>query len=433
MSGVVFNFGVVLLLILINGVFAMAELAVVSARRARLRQMSEEGNKGAETALSLAETPNRFLSTVQVGITLVGIFAGAFGGATIAQPLADLLEGIPFIEDHRQGVSLVLVVTIITFLSVVLGELVPKRLALQSAERVASLIARPMQALSVLATPIVRLLSVSTDAVLRLLGIQASSEDDVSEEEIRILVREGAQAGIIKEVEREMVEQVFLLDDRPLERLMTPRPSIVWLDATEPVEVNRDIIARAPHSRFPVGDGQLDNVLGIVRAKDLLTDSLDGKPIQLTDTMQEPLYLPGSMRALHALERFRQTGTHLGLVVDEFGGIDGLVSLIDILEAIVGDIPTIDELADPPIVERDDGSYLVEGLLAVDEFKLTFNLGALPGEGSYQTLGGFAVYMIGDTPAAGDSFSWDGFNFEVVDMDGHRVDKVLVTRMAEEM
>ena len=213
---------------------------------------------------------------------------------------------------------------------------------------------------------------------------------------------------------------------------MTPRPAIVWLDATEPVEVNREIVARAPHSRFPVGEGQLDNVLGFVRAKDLLTDCLDGKPMQLADTMQEPLFLPGSMRALHALERFRQSGMHMGLVVDEFGGIDGLVSLIDILEAIVGDIPTIDELTDPPVVERDDGSFLVEGLLAIDEFKLAFDLDALPGEGSYQTVGGFAVYMIGDTPTAGDHFSWDRFDFEVVDMDRHRVDKVLVTEAEPE-
>ena len=431
MPDVAINLIIVLLLILLNGVFAMAELAVVSARRARLQQMAEEGNKGAETALSLAETPNRFLSTVQVGITLVGIFAGAFGGATIAAPLASLLEGIPVVSEYSQGISLVLVVSLITFLSVVLGELVPKRLALQSAEQVASLVSRPMQALAVLATPIVRLLSLATDAVLQVLGIQASTEAEVTEEEIRVLVREGARAGIIKEAEREMVEQVFLLDDRPLEQLMTPRPSIVWLDVKDTLEANREIVARAPHSRFPVADGELDAVVGIVRAKDLLTDCLRGQPLALTEAMQEPLYLPGSMRALHALERFRQTGTHLGLVVDEFGGIDGLVSLIDILEAIVGDIPTIDELADPPIVERGDGSWLVEGLLAVDEFKMAFDVRHLPGEGSYQTLGGFIVYMIGDTPVAGNVFDWNGYRFEVVDMDGYRVDKVLVKRVEE--
>jgi len=429
MSAVGMNVIIVLLLILLNGVFAMAELAVVSARRGRLRQMAEGGNKGAETALSLAETPNRFLSTVQVGITLVGIFAGAFGGATIAAPLAEVLEGVPLIGEHSQGISLVVVVSVITYLSVVVGELVPKRLALQSAEQVASLVARPMQALSVAATPIVRLLSLSTDAVLRVLGIEASTEGEVTEEEIRLLVREGAQAGMIKQAEREMVEQVFLLDDRPLEQLMTPRPSIVWLDATKSVEENRRILAQTPHSRFPVADGELDTILGIVRAKDLLTDALDGKPLELADVMQEPLYLPGSMRALRALERFRHSGTHMGLVVDEFGGIDGLVSLIDILEAIVGDIPTIDELAEPPIVEREDGSWLVEGLLAADEFKLAFELNRLPGEGTYQTVGGFTVYMIGDTPKAGDEFGWGGYRFEVMDMDGYRVDKVLVERV----
>lgn len=428
MSGVFLNLTIVLLLIVLNGVFAMAELAVVSARRARLRQMAEAGDKGAETALALAETPNRFLSTVQVGITLVGIFAGAFGGATIAAPLARLLAGVPLIGPYRHGISLVVVVGVITFLSVVLGELVPKRLALQSAERTASVMARPMQMLSVVATPVVRLLSLATDGVLRVLGIEASTAAEVTEEEIRVLVREGVQAGIIKEAEQEMVEQVFLLDDRPLEQLMTPRPAIVWLDAREPIEVSERIVTRVPHSRFPVGDGTLDSVLGMVHAKDLLTECLDGKPIGLEAVMRPPLYLPGTMRALRALERFRESGMHTALVVDEFGGIDGLVSLIDILEAIVGDIPTMEELEAPPIVEREDGSWLVEGLLAIDEFKLAFAVKELPGEGTYQTVGGFVVYMIGDTPEAGDEFSWGGFCFEVMDMDGYRVDKVLVVR-----
>lgn len=432
MPGITLEVVTILLLILLNGLFAMSEIAVVSARRTRLEQMSQEGSRGAKVALELADAPNRFLSTVQVGITLVGVLAGAFGGAAIAGPLADVLEPLPLVGRYAGAVSLALVVGTTTYLSVVIGELVPKRLALQGAERIAAVIAQPMNALSVLAGPVVHLLSRSTDAVLALLGIEASPEAAVTEEEIKVLLEQSAQAGAIAEVERDMVESIFRLDDRPLEAMMTPRPEIVWLDANASQEEIREMVENAVHSRFPVCDGDLDHVLGVAMAKDLLSDCLAGRPLDLAAAMKEPLFVPETAQVMTALERFRSTGIHIALVVDEYGGIEGLVTLFDILEAIVGDIPTVEELTEPLIVERDDGSWLVDGLMAIDEFKHAFDIHALPGEGKYNTLGGFVVFMIGSMPTTGAHFGWGGFRFEVADMDGHRVDKVLLEEAPEE-
>lgn len=425
MSQNVFEIAIILLLILLNGVFAMSEIAIVSARRLRLQQMVERGSKGAKVALELLGAPNRFLSTVQVGITLVGVFAGAFGGAALAADLAVPLAELPVVGRYANTISLFLVVGVITYLSVVVGELVPKRIALHSAERISALVSRPMRFLSVVATPVVRLLSVSTDAVVRLMGIEGARDDDVTEEEIRILVEQGAQAGIIEEAERDMVESVFRLGDRPLEAMMTPRTEIAWLDTNAPQEENRRIAQESSHSRFPVCDGDLDHVVGIVLAQDLLAGCLAGNPFDLS-VMKEPLFVPETMRALHALERFKESGMSMALLVDEYGGIEGLVTLIDILEAIVGDIPTPEEMAAPPIVQREDGTWLVDGLLTLDEFREEFDVPNFPGEGRYQTIGGFVVFMLGELPQTGDTVEWEAYRFEIVDLDGHRVDKVLV-------
>jgi putative hemolysin len=391
MSEITFEIIVILLLILVNGLFAMSELAIVSSRRVRLQQMARDGNVGAEVALALAETPNRFLSTVQVGITLVGIFAGAIGGATLSQSL------------------------------------VPKRVALVNTERIASIVARPMHTLSVITWPLVRFLSLATDLVLKIIRLEAKPKTALTEDEIRLLVEQGAQAGIIEEVEREMVESVFLLDDRPLEAIMTPRPEIIWLDVNAPNAEIRRIVKGSSHSRFPVCDGELDKALGLVRAKDLLAESLGSEEINLRQVMQKPLFAPENARALQVLERFRETGIHLAMLVDEYGGIEGLVTSFDILEAIVGDIPTMDEIKRPPIVQREDGSWLVDGLIAVDDFKRAFKISVLPGEGSYQTLGGFVVFMLGSVPGPGNYFGYGGFRYEVADMDGRRVDKVILS------
>jgi len=426
MTEILLETTIILILIILNGLLAMSELAIVSSRRVRLQQMAQDGNRGAEVALELTETPNRFLSTVQIGITLIGIFAGAIGGATIAQAFADLLAQIPTLAPYATAISIAVVVGTITFLTVVLGELVPKRIALQNTERIAAAIARPMRSLSVITWPIVRLLVLATDAILALLRVQAQPKTALTGEEIRMLVEQGAQAGIIEEVERDMVESVFLLGDRPLEAIMTPRPEIVWLDVNMPDDQIRHVVKSSSHSRFPVCDGPLDKALGLVRAKDLLANCLAGERLKLREVMQEPLFAPENAQALQVLERFRETGIHLAMLVDEYGGIEGLVTSFDILEAIVGDIPTMDEIDQPPIIQRSDGTWLVDGLISVDDFKRAFDIGSLPGEGMYQTLAGFVIYMLGSLPAPGNHFGYAGIRFEVADMDGRRVDKVVL-------
>lgn len=426
MSETLFEITVILLLLLLNGLFAMSEIAVVSARPIRLQQMAQRGSLGAAAALELANSPNRFLSTVQVGITLVGIFAGAFGGANIAGRVAAPLSELPWIGRYANGVSLVIVVGTITFLSVVIGELVPKRIALGNAERIAALVSRPMRSLSIIAAPIVQLFGIATDVILRLMGIQSQENEHVNEEEIRMLLQQGAEAGIIEKSERDMVESIFRLGDRTLEAIMTPRPEITWIDVDAPQEEVLRLIATSNNTRFPVCDGDLDRVLGVVQSKDLLFACLEGQGFNIRAVLQEPLLMPDKMEALKALERFRHSGVQIALVFDEYGGIEGLVTLIDILEAIVGDIPTLNERADPPIVQRDDGSWLVDGLITIDDFKEAFAIELLPGQGKYRTLGGFIVSMLGNIPATGDRLEWEGFQFEVIDMDQYRVDKVLI-------
>lgn len=427
MPETLFEITIILLLLILNGIFAMSEIAVVSARPIRLQQMAQRGNRGAAVALELSNNPNRFLSTVQVGITLVGIFAGAFGGANIAGELAVPLSELPRLGRYADMLSLIIVVGTITFLSVVVGELVPKRIALGNAEQIAALVSRPMRSLSIIATPVVRLFSIATDVILKLLGVQASEDEEVNEEEIRMMIQQGAEAGTIEESERDMVESIFRLGDRSLESMMTPRPEIVWLDVNESEEEIRRLISESDSTRFPVCDGDLDHILGVVRAKDLLFACLDWRAFDIRAVMQEPLLIPEKMEALKALERFRQSGSHIALVFDEYGGIEGLITLIDILEAIVGDIPTMSEMVEPPIVQREDGSWLIDGLITIEDFKEAFAIQLLPGEGKYQTLGGFIVFMLSRIPAAGNHFVWGRFRFEVADMDRYRVDKVLLS------
>lgn len=420
---------VVVLLIFVNGIFALSEIAVVSARKTRLQQWADEGNARARAALELANNPNQFLATIQIGITLVGILAGAFGGATIATELAVILSDITWLAPYGHPLSLTLVVLVITYLSLIVGELVPKRLALNNPERMAMAIAAPMQGLSRVAYPAVHLLGLSTEFLLRALGMKPSAEPPVTEEEIRALIEQGTQAGMFEEAEQEMVERVFRLGDRRVSAVMTPRTEIVWLDREASALEIRRTITESVHSRFLVADGSLDNVLGVVHAKDLLAHILGEQVVNLEATLQQPLYVPESMRALKVLELFKQSGTHIALVIDEYGGIQGLVTPSDILEAIVGDLPEAGEQVEPLAVQRPDGSWLLDGMLPVDEFKDLFDLGELPGEdqGIYQTLAGFVIMQLGRIPAATDYFIWEGLKIEVVDMDGNRVDKVLVT------
>jgi len=434
MSSVTIEIFFLLLLLVVNGLFSMSEMAVVSARKVRLQQLANQGNAKARTALDLADSPNQFLSTVQIGITLISTLAGAFGGATLAEKLANQLKQlpIPFLVANSDAIALFLVVLMITYLSLVIGELVPKRLALNNPEQIAAGVASPMRLLAKLASPAVHLLSYSTDLVLRLLSIGPSTDPEVTEEEIKILIEQGTEAGMFEEAEQEMLNRVFRLGDRRVSAMMTPRPDIVWLDLEDSSETNRQVIMDSAHSQFPVCQGDLDNVLGIIKVNDLLTRCLASQPLDLTAALQRPLYVPESTPGLKVLELFKQSGTHIAIVVDEYGVIQGLVTLNDILEEIVGDIPSLDQGDEPQAVQREDGSWLLDGMLSVEEFFELLELEELPKEqrGNYHTMGGFIVTQLGRIPTAAEHFDWQGMRFEVMDMDGNRVDKVLVVPLS---
>ncbi|PLZ86512.1 hemolysin family protein [Fischerella thermalis] len=419
---------IILLLIFANSLFVMSELAIVSARKVRLQQLAERGDHKARVALELASSPNKFLATVQVGITLLGILSGAFAESTIARRLEPFLGFVPWLQRYADAIATVIAVLIITYLTLILGELVPKRLALNHPEPIASIVAIPMRMLSTIGSPIVSLLSISTDAVLRILGIRPSTEPQITEEEIRVLIEQGTEEGTFEEAEQDMVERVFRLGDRPVSSFMTPRPDIVWLDLDDSPTENRQKIIENGYSRYPVCQGGLDNVLGIIAVTDLLARSLCGEQLDLTVALRKAEFVPESTRGLKVLELFKQTVTHMALVVDEYGVIQGLVTLNDVMIEIVGDVPTADELENPQAVQREDGSWLLDGMLSVEEFFEMFDLEEYLRihQGNYQTLGGFVITHLGRIPAAADHFEWQGMRFEVMDMDGNRVDKVLV-------
>lgn len=416
---------IIIVFILINAIFVLSEMSVASSRKARLQQRINEGDKRAETVLDLIENPNLFLATVQIGITLVGVFVGAVGGATLSQPLGILLRRIPWLTDYADSIALAIVVVAITFVSIVLGELVPKRIALHNPELIASALAGPMIVVSKIFSPFVWLLGRITDFVLKTLGVQPGNEPPVTEEEIQLLIDQGTQAGVFEEAEHDMVEGVFSLGDQRVYSLMTPRTDIVYLDVNDSIEEIREKIAQSEYSRFPVRQGTLDVILGIVRARDLLVRSLSGEPIKLKDLLKPAFFIPETMFASRALEIFKEKGTEILLVIDEFGGLQGMLTINDILEEIVGQI----ELEEPQATQRQDGSWLLDGMLEVDEFKEIFNLHGLPHEEEYETLSGFVMMSLGRVPQASDEFEWHGLRFEVIDMDGRRVDKVLVTTL----
>jgi putative hemolysin len=425
----------VLALILANGAFAMAEFAVVSSRTERLAQRARLGNRGARRALDLAADLDRFLSTVQIGVTIVGVFAGAIGGATISVPVAEWLRRTPALAPYAQTLAMTLVVLVITYFTLILGELVPKRIALTNPERIAAGLALPMHALAGAMKPLVWLLGVSTNLILRLLGITPSDRPPVTEEEIRALLQQGTDAGVFEEVEQDMVESVFQLNDLPASALMTPRPEVVWLDLDDSPDELKQCIMETPFSRFPVGRESLEQLAGEVKSKDLLIQAWNGEPFNLEAAMRQPLYVPDIMPALNVLEQFKLSGTQLALVIDEYGSVEGVLTLTDILEAIVGNIPAQDQPEEPQIVEREDGSWLVDGMLTTSDFRRYWDLeDRLPGEeqGLFQTLAGFTVMQLGRVPSSADTFDWQGMRFEVVDMDGPRVDKLLVSMINPE-
>ena len=417
------------LLILANSFFSLAEFALISAKAARLQKRAAGGDAGAAIALELVRDPTQFLSTIQIGITIAGILVGAFGGATLAGPLAGVLAGIPFIAPYSSPIAVATVIIIVTYLTLVIGELVPKRVAMSNAERSASLVARPMQLLTLIATPLVRVLAASTEAVLRALGVRQPPGPGVTEEDIRVLIGQATRAGIFQEEEQDMVESVFRLGDRRVSVLMTPRPDVVAVDVEDPIEENWQKMAGSRHIYFPVYREHLDNILGIVSIRNLWTRMIAGESPDLAKAIEPALFIPESARALSILDEFKSSGARVALVTDEYGSIEGLVTVHDIMEAIVGDIPPAGHLPEGPAVRREDGSWLLDGMLPIDEFHDLINVATLPEEerGYYQTLGGFVMMYLERTPRAGDRFTWNDLRFEVVDMDDHRVDKVLVT------
>ena len=434
MGSITFELIILFLLIIFNGMLSMSELAIISARKARLQQMADEGTSGAAKALALAASPGQFLSTVQIGITLVGILAGAFGGATIARWLGEQLALVPGLAEYATPISVGIVVLIVTYLSLVIGELVPKQLALRNAEELAARAAGPLTVLARITRPLVRVLNASTDAVLLLLRVKAASEPDVTEEEVRVMLAQATAQGIFEPMEEEMVDQVFRLADRKVGALLVPRTEIVWLDIDSPPDQIRQEVMESGHSRYPVAEGDLDKILGVVLAKDLLAQSLDGKELDLRAILRPALFVPESTPALSIVERFKQTRSHLAIVIDEYGGVEGMVTSGDILSSIVGDIPERDDEDASGAVQRDDGSWLIDGLYSIEEFQELFEIPSLPeaSEGYYQTVGGFVMASLGQVPQPGDHFDWAGLRLEVMDMDGRRVDKVMVTRLPEE-
>jgi putative hemolysin len=422
---------IVLALVLLNGYFAMAELAVVSARPARLEALArKKATRGARLALTLARDPGRMLSTVQIGITLVGISAGAFGAARLAGPLAQVLARVPALAPVREEIAYSLVVVVITYLSLIVGELVPKRLALRAPERIAALVAPTIDLLSRISTPAVWLLDRSSRLVLRLLGGEGEPAETVTEEEVRMLIAEGTRTGVFHRQEQEMIGRVLRLADRPVRAIMTPRTELVWLDVDDdPAEIAR-VLGASGHSRFLIGRGSLDDVLGVVHVRRLLDACLAGQPLDLHAALRPLLVVPDSMPVLRALEALRQARVSMALVVDEYGEVEGVVTVEDVLEAVVGDMPERRLGEEPAIVEREDGSLLMDGMLAIDEVKLALGFDRLPEEGSYHTLAGFILAQLGRVPKEGEAVAYGGWRFEVVDMDGRRIDKVLVRRSA---
>jgi putative hemolysin len=425
---------VLLLLFFINGLFSMSEMAVVSARKARLQQLFDEGRAGAGAALELANNPSHFLSTVQVGITIIGITSGAFGEATLSARVTEWLSQYPILVPHAKTIAVTIVVAGITLGSLMIGELVPKRLALLNPEAVASAVAKPMKWLSALVYPVVRVLSLMTEAVLHLLGRRAVESPPVSEEEIRVLMEQGAEAGVFEEHEHRLVSRIFRMDDMRVTAVMTPRTDIVYLNLEDTEEVLRQALADARHSRFPITRGELDDVEGIVEVKALLGDLVRGQTLDLEARMMKPLYIPETLTVTEVLASFKKHRHTMALIVNEYGELQGLVTLHDVMEALVGDIGPEDEAEDADIIRREDGSWLIDGGVSVERFKEALGIEEpLPEEdtGSYNTLGGFVMLQLGRVPHAADRFEWDHLRFEVVDMDRNRVDKLMVTRMPE--
>ncbi len=426
---------IILGLILVNGIFAMSEIAVVTSKRIRLQKLSENGSRGAQAALDLSDSPSRFLSTIQVGITLIGIFNGAFGEASLVERLTPEVALIPVVSVYAREVALAIVVVGITFASLILGELVPKRIAMQYPEVVASLVAAPMLWLSRLMGPFVKVLTGTTEFILRILGMHHKKDDAVTEEEIAGLFREGTDAGLFEKTEHDIVSRALRLDDQRVAGLMTPRLDVHFIDLEDPIEVNLAKIADSSYNRFPVCRGDISHVIGIVHAGSLFEQAIRGKAINTVDiaaAIRPPLFVPETISAMQLLETLKKNRAELALVIDEYGEIEGIVTLSDVLGALVGDVSVIDEHHEVDGVRRDDGSWLIDGGVSFDRFRELLETDVrFPEEasGTYHTLAGFVMTFLGHIPQMSDSFEWEGYRIEVVDMDRNRIDRLLITKL----
>ncbi len=422
----------ILVLVLLNGAFAMSELAIVSARRGRLLAMQKAGRPGAAAALALADDPDRFLPTVQVGITMVGIFAGVFGGARLANPLGEVLDGFPVLDGFGHEIAFTLVVLAITYANLIVGELVPKQLALRDPEGIAARVAVPMAWLARMASPMVWLMSRSSSLILRLFGPYEATDTAVTEEEVKAVVAEGAQAGALEHEERHMIERVLRLADRPVRALMTPRNDVAWIDRTASAEAIATQLRASNVTRFVVADRRIDNVVGVVAAKDLLDQALAGEAPNIAKALRQPLVLPENLSGMDALERLRHDAVGMALVMDEYGSFEGVVTASDLLEAIVGELgPEATAAAPGNVLKRADGSLLLDGMMPSDELRLRLDLPPLPYPGTYHTVAGLMLALLQRVPREGDRIVWSGWRFEIVDMDGRRVDKVLAMQEGE--
>jgi len=425
------EFFVIFVLLLINAFFALSEMAIVSASKPMLRQMAKQGNTRAEVALRLAEDPGKFLSTVQVGITLVGTLAGAYGGATIAAKIAPTLDEIAWIHPYGNTVAVALVVTLITFLSVVIGELIPKQLALKNSEALAMFVARPMHLLSRIAAPIVYLFETAASVAMRLLGMRPDDPDHVTEEEVHAIMAEGVESGAIEKSEHEMLRRIIRLGDRNVKSIMTHRTEVSFIDVNDSLETVGRKIGQFNHSRYPVVNGPSGDVLGAILAKEVL-NAPTSSPFDVRRYIKEIHTLPETASCLKALEAFKSSSINMAMIVDEYGSTEGIITIADILEAIVGVLPSnYDDIEHALIRVREDGSYLVDGRTPIDEIHLTIGIEGIDADGNFETIAGFLVQQLRKTPEEGDIAIAHGYRFEVIDMDARRIDKILVSRSDE--
>lgn len=433
MAGEILEIIVILILIVLTGYLSMAELAVVSVRKAKMQKYIEEGDERAQIVFDLLEDPNEFLSTVQIGISLIGVLTGAFGGVTLARPLSELISFVPY----NEPISVAIVVIITTYLTLVVGEIVPKVIALNEPEKVSLKVAKSMVILSKISKPVSFILAKSSSFLLWLMRIENRNDDIVTEEEIELMIKEGIEDGTIEEEEENIIKRVFKLDDQKVESIMTPRNEIIWVDLEDSREINKIKIMESKRSIFPIAYGELDDFMGVVQAKDILSLMFSDKEFDINEIIKEPLVVSENLETLELLKEFKenQEYVHMSLVVDEFGSVEGLITLNDLLEGIVGDIPGIDEDDDPIATRRDENTWLIDGRFGIDKFKELFDINErFPDEeeDGYTTIAGFILSISGTLPDVNDKYQWERFCFEIVDLDGHQIDKILVTDLGED-